>query len=82
LNPPHFPTILDRDLLDDLISVTDEEAYKAGIEVARKDGVMVGPTTGAVLHAALHSHLPKNGKAVLISADNSAKYISTYAKYL
>ena len=78
----HFPTILHRDLLDDLISVTDEEAYKAGIEVARKDGVMVGPTTGAVLHAALHSHLPKSGKAVLISADNSAKYISTYAKYL
>jgi len=78
----HFPTILDRDLLDDLISVTDEEAYKAGIEVARKDGVMVGPTTGAVLHAALHSHLPKSGKAVLISADNSAKYISAYAKYL
>jgi cysteine synthase B len=78
----HFPTILDRDLLDDLISVTDEEAYKAGIEVARKDGIMVGPTTGAVLHAALHSHLPKTGKAVLISADNSAKYISTYAKYL
>ena len=78
----HFPTILDRDLLDDLISVTDEEAYKAGIEVARKDGIMVGPTTGAVLHAALHSHQPKTGKAVLISADNSAKYISTYAKYL
>jgi cysteine synthase len=78
----HFPTILDRDLLDDLISVTDAEAFKAGIEVARKDGVMVGPTTGAVLHAALHSHLPKTGKAVLIAADNSAKYISTYAKYL
>ncbi len=78
----HFPSILDRDLLDDLISVTDEEAYKAGIEVARKDGVMVGPTTGAVMHAALHSYLPKSGKAVLISADNSSKYISTYAKYL
>jgi cysteine synthase len=78
----HFPAILDRDLLDDLISVTDEEAYKAGIEVARKDGVMVGPTTGAVLHAALHSRLPKTGRAVLISADNSAKYISTYAKYI
>ena len=77
-----FPTILDRDLLDDLISVTDEEAYKAGIEVARKDGVMVGPTTGAVLHAALHSNLPKSGRAVLISADNSAKYISSYANYL
>ena len=50
----HFPSILDRDLLDDLVSVTDEEAYRAGIEVARKDGIMVGPTTGAVLHAALN----------------------------
>jgi cysteine synthase len=78
----HFPTILDRDLLDDLVSVTDEEAYKAGIEVARKDGIMVGPTTGAVLHAALASGVATTGRAVLISADNSAKYISSYAKYL
>jgi len=78
----HFPTILDRDLLDDLVSVTDEEAYKAGIEVARKDGIMVGPTTGAVLHAALASGVAIAGRAVLISADNSAKYISSYARYL
>jgi len=78
----HYPKILDPNLLDDLISVTDEEAYRAGIEVARKDGIMVGPTTGAVLHAALHAELPKTGRAVLISADNSAKYVSAYAKYL
>jgi cysteine synthase len=78
----HFPKILDRNLLDDLISVTDEEAYKAGIEVARKEGIMVGPTTGALLHAALHANLPKTGKAVLISADNAAKYVSAYARYL
>lgn len=78
----HYPKILDPDLLDDLISVTDEEAYGAGIAVARKEGIMVGPTTGAVLHAALHTDLPKTGRAVLISADNSAKYVSTYAKYL
>ena len=44
----HFPKILNRDLLDDLIAVTDEEAYKA----------------------------------VLISADSAAKYVSTYARYL
>lgn len=78
----HFPKILDRDLLDDLISVTDEEAYKAGIEVARKEGIMVGPTTGAVLFAALNADIPKNGRAVLISADNAARYVSAYAKYL
>ena len=78
----HFPKILDRDLLDDIISVTDEDAYKAGIEVARKEGIMVGPTTGAVLFAALNADLPKNGRAVLISADNAARYVSAYSKYL
>jgi cysteine synthase len=78
----HFPKILDRNLLDDLVSVTDEDAYRAGIEVARKEGIMVGPTTGALLHAALHSEGRKDGRAVLISADNSAKYVSTYAQYL
>jgi cysteine synthase B len=78
----HYPTILDPDLLDGLISVTDDEAFKAGIDVARKEGIMVGPTTGAVLHAALHSNIPKHGRAVLISADNAAKYISAYSDYL
>ena len=78
----HYPKILDPELLDDLVSVTDEDAFNAGIEVARKDGIMVGPTTGAVLHAALHGDTPKKGKAVLISADNAAKYVSAYAAHL
>ncbi|MDH3612380.1 MAG: PLP-dependent cysteine synthase family protein [Gammaproteobacteria bacterium] len=78
----HYPKILDPDLLDDLISVSDEEAYTAGIELARTEGIMVGPTTGALLAAALRADTPKTGKAVLISADNAAKYASAYAKYL
>ena len=78
----HYPRILDPNLLDDLVSVTDEEAFRAGIEVARRDGIMVGPTTGAVLHAALHGDTPRNGCAVLISADNAAKYVSAYASFL
>jgi len=78
----HYPKILDPNLLDDLVSVTDEEAFKAGIEVARKEGIMVGPTTGAVLHAAMHADIPKNGRAVLISADNAIKYVSAYSDYL
>jgi S-sulfo-L-cysteine synthase (O-acetyl-L-serine-dependent) len=78
----HFPKILDPDLLDGLISVTDEDAFRAGIEVARKEGIMVGPTTGAVLHAALHADIPKNGRAVLISADNAVKYINAYSDFL
>ncbi len=78
----HFPKILDRDVIDEYISVTDEEAFKAGIRVARSDGVMVGPTTGALLHAAMEWAADHKGTAVVISGDNAAKYVSAYAEYL
>ena len=78
----HFPSILDPNLLDDLVSVSDEHAFAAGIKLARTEGAMVGPTTGAVLHAAVESGADNKGRAVLISGDNAAKYISAYAEYL
>ena len=78
----HFPRILDPNLLDGLVSVTDDEAFTAAIELARRDGIMVGPTTGAVLHAALHGDTPKTGRTVIIAADNAAKYVSAYADFL
>jgi cysteine synthase len=62
--------------------VTDEEAFRAGIKLARTEGAMVGPTTGAVLHAAIEMGATNKGRAVLISADSAAKYISSYAKFL
>lgn len=78
----HFPTILDRDLIDEFISVSDDDAYRAGIKVARSDGVMVGPTTGALLHAATAWGETHKGTAVIISGDSAAKYVSAYAEYL
>jgi cysteine synthase len=78
----HFPSILDRDVVDEYISVTDDEAFEAGIRIARTDGVLVGPTTGAVLHAAAVWGREKTGTAVVISADSAAKYLSAYADYL
>jgi len=78
----HFPEILDRDVIDEFVSVTDEDAYGAGIELARQDGIMVGPTTGMLVHAAKEIGGERDGKAVLISADNAAKYVSAYSAYL
>jgi cysteine synthase B len=78
----YFPKILDRDVVDELISVTDDDAFAAGIRVARSDGVLVGPTTGALLHAASEWGAAHPGTAVVISADSAAKYISAYAEYL
>jgi len=78
----YFPKILDRDVIDEYISVTDDDAFAAGIKVARSDGVMVGPTTGALLHAASEWAVDNKGTAVVISGDNAAKYVSAYAEYL
>jgi cysteine synthase len=78
----HFPKILDRDVIDEFVSVTDDEAFKAGIRIARSDGILVGPTTGAALHVATEWGAVNKGTAVVISGDNAAKYVSAYADYL
>ena len=55
---------------------------EAGIRLARTEGIMVGPTTGAMLHAAEITGANNTGTAVVISPDDATKYISTYAKWL
>jgi cysteine synthase len=81
--PDEFkPKILDYSLIDDIIAVDDRDAYEAGIELARTEGIMVGPTTGALLHAARITGADASGRAVVISPDNATKYISAYAEYL
>jgi len=82
LPPEHRPKILDYSLIDDIIAVTDEEAFEAGIQLARTEGIMVGPTTGACLHAAQKVGAERSGVAVVISPDDATKYVSTYAEYL
>jgi len=78
----HRPKILDYSLLDDIIEVRDEDAFATGVEVARTEGLMVGPTTGALLHAARITGAAASGTAVVISPDDAGKYLSAYAEYL
>jgi len=81
--PDEFkPKILDYSLIDEIIAVDDREAYEAGIQLARTEGIMVGPTTGALLHAARQVSANASGRAVVISPDDATKYISAYAEYL
>jgi cysteine synthase A/cysteine synthase B len=78
----HRPKILDYSLIDEIIAVEDRDAYEAGIRLARTEGIMVGPTTGACLHAAWQFGGTASGVAVVISPDDATKYISAYAEYL
>jgi cysteine synthase A/cysteine synthase B len=77
-----IPTILDRSVLDDIVTITDDDAYGTALEIARKDGIMVGPTTGAILHVALNFAKSHSGLAVVISPDDAFKYASFYKDVL
>jgi cysteine synthase len=76
------PIIYDESVVDDVVAVSDEDAYRTGIRLVREAGVFVGPTTGAILHAALGYAKEGKGLAVVISPDDVFKYVENYLKYV
>lgn len=74
------PSILDTEIYDEVITVTDEEAYEAGRMIARNEGLLVGISAGAALHAAVEvAKRPENaGKnIVVLLPDTGDRYLST-----
>jgi len=82
LAPEYIPKILDSSVIDETIEVSDGEAYKTAVELARSEGIPAGPTTGAILWAALNYASSHRGLAVVISPDDAFKYTSFYRDYL
>lgn len=74
------PDILDVDLIDEIITVKTEEAYAAARKSAGREGVLVGISSGAALHAAsLLAKRPENkGKRIVVLLpDTGERYLST-----
>ncbi|MCP4308702.1 MAG: pyridoxal-phosphate dependent enzyme, partial [bacterium] len=75
------PGILDWEVIDDVIKVDDGSAYKTTKRLHREEGLIVGPSTGAVVHAINQlNDIP--GIAVGISPDSGAKYASYFGDIL
>lgn len=75
-----MPNTLDRNIYDEILNATTEEAYSTAREFIRKEGFLVGISGGAALHAALQvAARPENkGKNVVaILPDNGDRYLST-----
>lgn len=74
------PENLDRDLVDEIITVWEEDAYAAGRELARREGILAGITSGAALWAAAQvAARPENrGKTIVaLLPDSGERYLST-----
>ena len=75
-----IPKVLDQKVYDEIIKVTNEEAYQAGRKLALTEGVLAGISSGAALHAAtVLAKRPENkGKnIVVLLPDSGDRYMST-----
>lgn len=74
------PQVLNRDIIDKIIAVTDEEAYAAARQVVRTDGLLVGISGGAALAACkklCKTFVNKDARIVVLLTDSGERYLST-----
>ena len=75
-----IPEVLNRDLLDEIVTVTDAEAFSCAKKLAREEGILAGVSAGAALHAALGIAARPDwaGKSiVVIIPDTGERYLSS-----
>ena len=74
------PDVLNTAIYDEIITVTNEDAFAAGKLVGKKEGVLVGISSGAAVHAAIElAKRPENeGKTIVaLLPDTGERYLST-----
>ena len=74
------PDILDRGVIDEIVTVSTEEAYAVGREIGRREGILVGISSGAAIHAAmtLAANSENRGKSIVaLAPDTGDHYLST-----
>jgi len=79
IGPGFVPEVLDREVIDELITVTDDDALAGARRAAGEEGLLVGISAGAAIHAAIevasrdeHS----GGRLVVIVPDSGERYMS------
>ncbi|MBR4292754.1 MAG: pyridoxal-phosphate dependent enzyme, partial [Clostridia bacterium] len=74
------PEVLDTKIYDEIVTVNDDDAYRFGRLLAKKEGIMVGISSGAAIAAAVKLALREenNGKKIVVLLpDTGDRYLST-----
>ncbi|MDO6353832.1 cysteine synthase A [Caloramator sp. CAR-1] len=74
-----IPDILDKDVIDEVITVTAEQAFQTSRKLAKKEGILVGISSGAAIFVALSKamDLGKGKRIVTVAPDTGERYLST-----
>ncbi|WP_249777741.1 cysteine synthase A [Paenalkalicoccus suaedae] len=78
-SPGFVPPILNEEVYGEIFQISDEDAYEVTRRLAREEGILVGPSSGAACYAALQvaSRLTKDDVVVCIACDTGERYLST-----
>lgn len=74
------PDVLDRSIIDEVITVQDEDAFETARKVAKSEGILCGISSGAAVHAALqviNRRESKGKRIVVVLPSTGERYIST-----
>ncbi len=74
------PEILNTDIYDEVIAVSDEDAFSSGKDLAKTEGILVGISSGAVMKAAeIVASRPENAEKMIVAllTDTGERYLST-----
>ena len=75
-----IPATLDLSVVDEIVTVTEDEAYAAGRLLARREGILAGISSGAALHAAVKLAQKEQNEGttiVVLLPDTGERYLST-----
>ncbi|MFW6286936.1 MAG: pyridoxal-phosphate dependent enzyme, partial [Candidatus Sumerlaeota bacterium] len=72
-----IPAVLDTDLVDDVVEVTDEDAIETTRQLGRDHGLLVGISSGANVWAARKMAEALSGNVCTILPDRAERYFST-----
>lgn len=75
-----IPKLLDKDVIDEIICVSDEDAFSLGRLIAKKEGILLGISSAAAICAAIEIAKRKENEQKLIvalAADTGERYLST-----
>ena len=78
-SPGFIPPILNEDIYGEIFCISDEDAYEVTRNLARKEGILVGPSSGAACYAAMQvaKRLTPDEVVVAIACDTGERYLST-----
>ncbi|MGM7681230.1 cysteine synthase A [Cytobacillus sp. Hm23] len=78
-SPGFIPATLNTNIYDEIIKIEDDQAYSIVRDLASKEGILVGPSSGAAVYAAIQvaKELPPQDIVICMTADSGERYLSS-----